>query len=164
MAIKDRMKEARLNKKMTQEQLAAKVGIAKSTLAGYETGIREPSIETLGRIMIALDIDANYLWQDETDFPIKVSYNEMQHIKKYRDLDDHGTDMVDTVLSKEWERSKAEKEKEQSQQISQPAPVSIAPEAEPEHLRVQAAHAIDGASEEDNQHDDDLMNNDDLWK
>ena len=164
MALKDRIKEARLNKKYTQEQLAKLIGIAKSTITGYEKGNSEPSIETLGRIMIALDVDANYLFQDETDFPIKVSYNEMQHIKKYRDLDDHGTDMVDTVLSKEWERSKAEKEKEQAQQTSQPAPVSIAPEAEPEHLRAQAAHAIEGASEEDNQHDDDLMNNDDLWK
>lgn len=164
MALKDRIKEARLNKKYTQEQLAKLIGIAKSTITGYEKGNSEPSIETLGRIMIALDVDANYLFQDETDFPIKVSYNEMQHIKKYRDLDDHGTEMVDFTLQKEWERSKAEKEKEQAQQTSQPVPVSISAETEPEHLRVQAAHAIEGASEEDNQHDDDLMNNDDLWK
>lgn len=101
MAIKDRIKEARQNNHLTQEQLAAKLGIAKSTLAGYETGSREPSVDIMGRIMLALDIDANYLWQDETDFPMQVSYTEMDHIKKYRALDEHGKGHVDTVL--QWE-------------------------------------------------------------
>lgn len=105
MAIKDRIKEARQRKNFTQEQLASRIGIAKSTLAGYETGIREPSIEIIGKIMYVLDIDANYLWQDEGDFPLQVSYSEMEHIKKYRSLDDPGRDHVDTVLDWEAERS-----------------------------------------------------------
>lgn len=104
MAIKDRIKEARINKKYTQEQLATLIGVAKSTVTGYEKGNSEPSIETMGKIMSALDVDANFLWQDETDFPIQVSYTEMEHVKKYRALDDHGKDMVDMVLKKESDR------------------------------------------------------------
>lgn len=107
MAFKDRIKEARLNNKLTQEQLAEKIGVAKSTLAGYEKGNREPNLETTIKIMTVLGIDANYLWQDEMDFPMKVSYEEMEHIEKYRYLDDHGREMVDFTLEKEWERSKA---------------------------------------------------------
>lgn len=105
MAFKDRIKEARLNNKLTQEQLAEKIGVAKSTLAGYEKGNREPNLETTIKIMTVLGIDANYLWQDEMDFPMKVSYEEMEHIEKYRDLDDHGKEMVDFTLNKEHERS-----------------------------------------------------------
>ena len=104
MALKDRIKEARTNNALTQEQLAKKLGIAKSTLAGYETGNREPSIEMVAKILQTLDIDANYLWQDETDFPMQVSYDEMEHIKKYRTLDQHGKEMVDVVLQKEYDR------------------------------------------------------------
>lgn len=107
MAIKDRIKEARQRKNFTQEQLASRIGIAKSTLAGYETGIREPSIEIIGKIMYVLDIDANYLWQDEGNFPLQVSYNEMEHIKKYRSLDALGQSHVDTVLDWEIERISA---------------------------------------------------------
>lgn len=106
MAIKDRIKEARQRKNFTQEQLASRIGIAKSTLAGYETGIREPSIEIIGKIMYVLDIDANYLWQDEGDFPLQVSYSEMEHIKKYRSLDDPGRSHVDSVLDWEAKRVK----------------------------------------------------------
>lgn len=160
MAIKDRIKEARQMKHLTQEQLSSKIGIAKSTLAGYETGIREPSIEMMGKIMFALDVDANYLWQDETDFPIQVSYDEMKHIEKYRDLDDHGKDMVDVVLNKEWERSTTEKE----QQQQRPAPISIIRESKPDYLQPNAAHDIEGASEEAKAYVDALMDDDSVWE
>lgn len=105
MAIKDRIREARQRKNLTQEQLASQIGIAKSTLAGYETGIREPSIEIIGKIMMVLDIDANYLWQDEGNFPLQVSYNEMEHIKKYRSLDPHSQSHIDSLLDWEVEHS-----------------------------------------------------------
>lgn len=106
MAFKDRIKEARLNNKLTQEQLAEKIGVAKSTLAGYEKGNREPNLETTIKIMTVLGIDANYLWQDEMDFPMKVSYEEMEHIEKYRDLDDFGQENVRYILDRETERVK----------------------------------------------------------
>ena len=61
MAFKDRIKEARLSNKFTQEQLAEKIGVAKSTLAGYESGNREPNLETTIKLMSALNVDANYL-------------------------------------------------------------------------------------------------------
>lgn len=79
MAFKDRIKEARLNKKMTQEQLAQKIGVAKSTVTGYEKGNSEPNMLTVSKMMEALNVDANYLWQDEMagNFPEKVSYDEL---------------------------------------------------------------------------------------
>lgn len=36
-----------------------------------------------------------------------VSIEEFSIIKKYRALDEHGKEMVDFTLEKEWERSKA---------------------------------------------------------
>lgn len=104
MAFKDRIKEARLNNKLTQEQLAEKIGVAKSTLAGYEKGNREPNLETTIKIMTVLGIDANYLWQDEMDFPMKVSYEEMEHIEKYRYLDPFGQETVSITLDRECKR------------------------------------------------------------
>lgn len=109
MAFNDRLKEARLNKKMTQEQVAEKIGVAKSTFTGYEKGNSEPNMNTISRIMNTLDVDANFLYQDEMDelggSLMQLKYDEMKHIKKYRDLDDHGKEMVNFTLEKEWERS-----------------------------------------------------------
>lgn len=105
MAFKDRIKEARLSNKLTQEQLAEKIGVAKSTLAGYESGNREPNLETTIKLMSALNVDANYLWQDDINFPVQVSYEEMEHIKKYRFITQHspaGAKTVDFIIDREY--------------------------------------------------------------
>ena len=49
MAFYDRLKEGRINAGLTQEQLAEKLGIAKSTLSGYESGNREPTVATIAK-------------------------------------------------------------------------------------------------------------------
>lgn len=106
IAFQDRLKEARLKKGYTQEKIADKVGVAKSTYAGYEKGNREPSINIIGKLMEELDVDANFLWQDETTFSFQLTYDEMENlVKRYRDLDDHGKRIVNFVLNAEWERS-----------------------------------------------------------
>lgn len=105
MAFYDRLKEGRINAGLTQEQLAKQLGVAKSTLSGYESGNREPTVATIAKALEILNIDANFLYQDEMDSlggsPMQLKYDEMEHIKKYRDLDDHGRTHVDSVL--EWE-------------------------------------------------------------
>lgn len=111
MAFEDRLKEARLQKGFTQEQIAEKIGVAKSTYTGYEKGNREPNVNTIGILMKELGVDANFLWQDETTFPFELTYDEMENlVKKYRTLDGHGKEMVDFTLLKEWERVKAYEE------------------------------------------------------
>ena len=65
MAYYDRIKEARLACGLTQEQIAQKIGVAKSTFTGYEKGNREPTMILLGKIMEVLHVDANYIFQDE---------------------------------------------------------------------------------------------------
>ena len=105
MGFKERLKEARLKKKMTQEQVAREIGVAKSTFTGYEKGNSEPNMLVISKIMNTLDIDANFLWQDEMDFPVTVSYKEMEHIKKCRKLDSYGKEIVETVLEKEMLRT-----------------------------------------------------------
>lgn len=58
----DRLREARLEKGLTQEQLAKEIGVAKSTLTGYEKGNREPDVFKIRRILEILDIDSDYLF------------------------------------------------------------------------------------------------------
>lgn len=64
MSLGDRIREARKNKNLTQEQLGSLIGVAKTTIAGYEKD-REPTAAKIGEIADALCVDANYLLQDE---------------------------------------------------------------------------------------------------
>lgn len=114
MALTDRMKEARTRKGLTQEKLAREIGVAKSTYTGYEKGNSEPNMLVLSRIMKALDVDANFLFQDDVAAfrEIHATPDEMEHlVKKYRSLDDYGKEAVDNVLDVEWRRCKEEEDK-----------------------------------------------------
>lgn len=113
MGLNDRIKQARIQKHFTQEQLAEKIGVAKSTLTGYEKGNREPNISTLMKIMEALQIDANYLYQDEMGVfsELVVSLKERDFLNKYKGLDEHGKKMVEFTLTEEFNRCEAQKQK-----------------------------------------------------
>lgn len=112
MAFNDRLKEARNNVGLTQEQLAKKLGLAKSTITGYEKGTSEPNMITVKHLMDILKVDANYLWQDEMtgSTSLIVSSDEWNHIKKLRALDAYGKKVVNSVLDIEYERCNYETE------------------------------------------------------
>lgn len=105
MSLNDRIKQARLNAGLTQEQLGEKIGVAKTTVAGYEKN-REPDSATLGALMDALRVDANFLFQDEMKEleSDDLTVPEIKHIKKYRTLDEYGKAAVDSILNIEHKR------------------------------------------------------------
>ena len=71
--LNDRLKEARQKAKLTQKQVAEKAGIATTTYSGYERGASDPDVNTLGKIMMALNTDANFLYQDYNQEETKKS-------------------------------------------------------------------------------------------
>jgi transcriptional regulator with XRE-family HTH domain len=59
--FKSRFKELRLKEGLTQEELAKRLKISRSSVGMYETGEREPDFETLEVIADFYNIDMNYL-------------------------------------------------------------------------------------------------------
>lgn len=103
MAFNDRLKEARLLKGMTQEQLAKAIGVAKSTITGYEKGNSEPDVRKIQLMLRELNVDANYLWQDEmnevaSNNKLLLNISEYPLIVKYRRLNDSGKEYIDSQL------------------------------------------------------------------
>ena len=64
MSIGQRLKEARIAKQMTQEDLAKAAGVTKGAIGNYETGVSSPKDSILIRLMEILQIDANFIYQD----------------------------------------------------------------------------------------------------
>lgn len=64
MSIGQRLKEARLSRHMTQEDLARAVGVTKGAIGNYETEVSSPKESILIKLMEVLHIDANFLYQD----------------------------------------------------------------------------------------------------
>lgn len=65
MSIGSRIKEARKHRSLTQEELALSIGVTKGAIANYENEVSVPKIDLLIKLMQTLDVDANYLYQDD---------------------------------------------------------------------------------------------------
>jgi len=63
MTVGQRIKEARKRAKLTQKELAGKLGLACPTIAQWERGLRNPKLETLQKIADVLGIDVLELIQ-----------------------------------------------------------------------------------------------------
>lgn len=61
LTIGERIKQCRLERGMTQKDLAERMGISPVCISQYETGKRVPKIETIDRIATALGVDPTYL-------------------------------------------------------------------------------------------------------
>lgn len=61
MTFQERLRRARKRKKMTMQQVAEKIGVAKSTYANYELSYREPSVAIIQSLSVVLETSADHL-------------------------------------------------------------------------------------------------------
>lgn len=104
----DQLKKARKNAGFTQREVAEKIGVATSTYTGYEIGNSFPTVEAIQKIMSALGIDANFLWQDEMEEKCALTEEERKILKAYRSLDYFGKKAVEAIIDIEKKRTKKE--------------------------------------------------------
>ena len=102
MGFKDKLKEIRKDRNLTQEQLANKANISVRTIANYESGKREPNVEILVKICNALNIQVNDLF-DNNDI-VEINKNEISKIDEtYSILKEIDTSLLE-IKNKELKR------------------------------------------------------------
>ena len=84
MSIGQRLKDARIARNMTQEDLATAVGVTKGAIGNYETEVSSPKETILIKLMDVLRVDANYLYQDFMDNDNQLSKDELRLLSAYR--------------------------------------------------------------------------------
>ena len=102
MSFPETLREARVAAGHTQRFMAEQLGIDTTTYSGYETGRRQPDVDRLRQLAGLLRISGDQLL--EVSQNNGVTMREMRQLRKYRTLDVHGQDLVDTVLDKEYAR------------------------------------------------------------
>ena len=73
MGFKERLKEARENKGLKQIELSKMIGLSRNVVSNYENGTSYPNIDVLYKLLDILDVDANFLLQDECDINSDVT-------------------------------------------------------------------------------------------
>lgn len=146
MTFGEKLKLARTEAGLKQAELAKQLNTTGNTISNWENNVSKPDLDTLSYICGILHVNASFFLQPTLPED-EVSITELKIIKKYRLLDDHGREMVDFTLKKEYERSKALSEQENNNIVEMPS-----------HLEVNAAHHSKGEfTEEERQEDEDML-------
>lgn len=81
MKYGDRLKQLRNEKKLSQQELADKLGINRSTYARYETSATQPDYETLQKLADFFDVSIDYLL-GRTDNPTTSNNHRLELTEK----------------------------------------------------------------------------------
>ena len=98
MPFEKRLKEARIRKGLTQEDLARAVGVTKGAIGNYESGVSSPKETILIKLMEVLEVDANYLYQDFIRMTT-LTDDELRFLSAYRSADSRAQeDAIRTLI------------------------------------------------------------------
>lgn len=152
--IGNRIKYARNLRKSTLDDVAKKVGVTKSTIQRYEAGkittIKLPVVEA-----IAIALNVNPAWvvgkSDIMELPSQKIPKIMQYYKQLNDIGKETATEHVRLLTLDEKYTKPDNV------------ISIVKESESDYLAPNAAHSNDGATQEEIQHDADIMDTDEEW-
>jgi SOS-response transcriptional repressor LexA len=111
MALPDALRRFRLERRMTQAQLAQKIGVTTGAVSGWEAGRSNPTVDNIVAVCKSLEVSADGLLElqnhekQQAPKPIFQATNEeIELLQNYRMLDEFGKRVVSALLSIELDR------------------------------------------------------------
>ena len=99
MGFGERLRYRREELGISREELAQLLGVSRSAIGNYETGVSSPKEEVLLRLFDALQVDPNYLYRDSfRSASSSCSHEERSLLEKYRLLNLTGRQTVHTLV------------------------------------------------------------------
>ena len=65
MSFSSRLRQAREQANLTQQDFAKKLGVTKNAISNYENGVSSPKWDVLVKIFDVLQVEPNFLYQDD---------------------------------------------------------------------------------------------------
>ena len=86
MSFGEQLRRRREELHISREELAGKLGVSRSAIGNYETGVSFPKEEVLLALFDALQVDPNYLYHGSFRHTAALSGEEQRLLEKFRDL------------------------------------------------------------------------------
>lgn len=103
----DRLKQARVAAKMTQQELGEKIGAKGNSVSNWEKGVSRPDLEQVGKICTVLNVSANFLI-DTSEISTTISAKERMLLNKYNALDIYGKELIELAIDCEYRRCESQ--------------------------------------------------------
>ena len=100
MSFGEQLRKRREELHISRAELAERLGVSRSAVGNYETGVSAPKEEILLQLFDALDVDPNYLYRDSFQAGAALSCSEEERVllQKYRALQLTGRQAVHSLL------------------------------------------------------------------
>jgi len=96
-----RLRDLRKKKKLSQTELAERVGVHYNHIGRYERGLSRPSADTLKKLADILGVSSDFLLEGSTEEAAKASFEDRELLRLFHEvqrLDDHDKDVIKTLL------------------------------------------------------------------
>lgn len=94
MSFASRLRQAREQSGLTQQDLAEKLGVTKSAVGNYENGVSSPKWDVLLKIFDILHVEPNFLYQDsfslEFSKPVQLTPKQAALLSSFDQLNEEG--------------------------------------------------------------------------
>jgi len=87
MDFKDRLKQARANKGLSQSKLADIVGVHVTNISRYERGENKPTSSVLSKLAEALGVSADFLMSGSTDDMANASISDRELLEQFKKIE-----------------------------------------------------------------------------
>lgn len=129
MSFGEQLRKRREELGISRAELADRLGVSRSAIGNYETGVSAPKEEVLLRLFDALGVDPNYLYRDAYRANGGIRSDEEQALlESYRRLSLAGRQTVHTMV-RALEGMQQELEQAQPQQAPRTIPLYFSPAA-----------------------------------
>lgn len=106
MSFASRLRQAREQSGLTQQDLAEKLGVTKSAIGNYENGVSSPKWDVLLKIFDVLQVEPNFLYQDsfssDSADPVVLTPQQSALLSSFDQLNEEGqqkaVDYVDDLV------------------------------------------------------------------
>jgi transcriptional regulator with XRE-family HTH domain len=120
MGFRERLRQQREARGMTQAALAKKLGVTTSAVGNYELGISMPREDVLLKLFTVLDAEPNFLFQDSFEKDTVLTPGERQMVERYRALDVKRRQAMDSILEALSILSADSQQKEEAEEDEEP--------------------------------------------
>lgn len=105
MSFSSRLRQAREQANLTQQDFAKKLGVTKNAISNYENGVSSPKWDVLVKIFDVLQVEPNFLYQDDftaSSIDTALTPTQTSLLSIFDELNDEGQGKVIEYAEDLW--------------------------------------------------------------
>ena len=94
----ERLKQLRVQKNLSQEDLGVKADLSSIHISRYERGVSRPSAEKLKKLADALEVSGDYLFEGTVEGAARINLSDRKILQLFKDVEELPAEERDYIV------------------------------------------------------------------